>query len=55
MKGAKAIGVKAQIHAGRRGKGTVHKPETDELIQVLGKPLRGVTVITEGNLSDRAY
>lgn len=55
LKGAKAIVVKAQIHAGGRGKGTVHNPETGEAIQVLGKPLRGVTVITEGNLSDRAY
>lgn len=55
LKGAKAIVVKAQIHAGGRGKGTVHNPETGEPIQVLGKPLRGVTVITEGNLSDRAY
>ncbi len=53
--GSKAIVVKAQIHAGGRGKGTVHNPETDEPIMVDGKPLRGVTVLTSGNLADRAY
>ena len=53
--GAKAIVVKAQIHAGGRGKGTVHNPETNEPIMIDGKPLRGVTVITSGNLADRAY
>ncbi len=53
--GTKVLVVKAQIHAGGRGKGTVHNPATGEPIMVLDKPLRGVTVITEGNLSDRAY
>jgi succinyl-CoA synthetase beta subunit len=53
--GSKAIVVKAQIHAGGRGKGTVHNPETDEPIVIDGKPLRGVTVLTSGNLADRAY
>ncbi len=55
MHGSKVLVVKAQIHAGGRGKGTVHNPDTGEPIEVLGKPLRGVTVITEGNLSDRVY
>lgn len=54
-KGVNTLVVKAQIHAGGRGKGTVHDPVTDAPIEVLGKPLRGVTVITEGNLADRAY
>lgn len=55
QRGVSTIVVKAQIHAGGRGKGTVHDPATDAPIDVLGKPLRGVTVITEGNLADRAY
>lgn len=54
-RGVSTLVVKAQIHAGGRGKGTVHDPITDAPIEVLGKPLRGVTVITEGNLADRAY
>ncbi len=54
-RGTSAIVVKAQIHAGGRGKGTVHNPVTNEAIEVNGKPLRGVTVITDGNLADRAY
>lgn len=53
--GVSAIVVKAQIHAGGRGKGTVHHPASDDSITYLDKPLRGVTVITEGNLADRAY
>jgi succinyl-CoA synthetase beta subunit len=55
QRGISTIVVKAQIHAGGRGKGTVHDPETNAPIDVMGKPLRGVTVITEGNLADRAY
>jgi succinyl-CoA synthetase beta subunit len=55
LHGSKVIVVKAQIHAGGRGKGTMHHPGTGEPIEVLGKPLRGVAVITEGNLADRAY
>lgn len=53
--GSKAIVVKSQIHAGGRGKGTVHNPETNEPIMIDDKPLRGVTVLTSGNLADRAY
>ena len=53
--GSKVIVVKAQIHAGGRGKGTVHNPETNEAIEFDGKPLRGVTVVTKGNLADAAY
>lgn len=53
--GSKVIVVKAQIHAGGRGKGTVHHPDTNEAIQYDGKPLRGVTVVVGGNLADAAY
>ncbi len=53
--GVSAIVVKAQIHAGGRGKGIVHDPTSNAVIEVDGKPLRGVTVVTSGNLADRAY
>lgn len=53
--GVSAIVVKAQIHAGGRGKGIVHDPSTNAVIEVDGKPLRGVSVVTSGNLADRAY
>lgn len=55
QRGISTIVVKAQIHAGGRGKGTVHDPVTNAPIEIMGKPLRGVTVITEGNIADRAY
>ncbi|MCO6467133.1 MAG: ADP-forming succinate--CoA ligase subunit beta [Bradyrhizobiaceae bacterium] len=55
MNGTQVLVVKAQIHAGGRGKGTVHNPETNEPILIQDKQLRGVTVITEGNLADRVY
>lgn len=54
QRGISTIVVKAQIHAGGRGKGIVQDADGTP-IEVLGKPLRGVTVITEGNLADRAY
>jgi succinyl-CoA synthetase beta subunit len=53
--GSKAIVVKAQIHAGGRGKGTVHNPATNEAIMFNEKPLRGVTVLHSGDLADGAY
>jgi succinyl-CoA synthetase beta subunit len=52
--GVGALVVKAQIHAGGRGKGTVHDASTGAPIEVNGKGLRGVTVITQGNLQDEA-
>lgn len=54
-RGIKTIVVKAQIHAGGRGKGMVHDPITNEAIVVGGKPLRGVTVVSDGNLADQTY
>jgi succinyl-CoA synthetase beta subunit len=55
-KGVSTIVVKAQIHAGGRGKGTMHDAETGEPIMDFNdKPLRGVTVIHDGNLADRVY
>ncbi|MEY2719238.1 MAG: hypothetical protein RLZZ273_604 [Bacteroidota bacterium] len=53
--GSKAIVVKAQIHAGGRGKGTVHNPTTNDAVMFNDKPLRGVTVLHSGDLADGAY
>ena len=55
LSGVDAIVVKAQIHAGGRGKGSVVNPQTDAPIDVMGSPLRGVRVVTKGNLADAAY
>lgn len=54
-KGAKVIVLKSQIHAGGRGKGVVHDIHTDKPLQVDEKDVRGVSVLTSGNLADRAY
>ncbi|MCX6139967.1 MAG: ADP-forming succinate--CoA ligase subunit beta, partial [Candidatus Kapabacteria bacterium] len=37
------------------GKGIVYDAVTNEEVEFNGKPLRGVSVITDGNLADRAY
>ena len=55
VNGQSTIVVKAQIHAGGRGKGTVHDPKTNAPIMIGEKQLRGVTVISGGNIADRAY
>jgi len=52
--GSKVIVIKSQIHAGGRGKGKVHNPDTNEVNVVNGKEVRGVTVITGDNLSGKA-
>ena len=48
---AELLILKAQIHAGGRGKGIVHDVETNEPIEYDGKQLRGVKVLptSEGN------
>ena len=43
--GSNLLIIKAQIHAGGRGKGTIHDPETDEPITYGEKGLRGVKVL----------
>lgn len=55
LKGVNVVVVKAQIHAGGRGKGTVHDATTNEPIMIDGKPLKGVTVVHSGNIADVAY
>lgn len=57
QEGATLLILKAQIHAGGRGKGTIHDPHTDEAIELDGKGLRGVKVIPvgEGDTLDTIY
>jgi len=47
--------LKAQIHAGGRGKGFVHNVETGEQVVLFDKPVRGVNVLTGDNIADKAY
>ena len=54
-KGYTLIVVKAQVHAGGRGKGIIHNVNTGEPIQFEGKELRGVNVLMGSNLAHRAY
>jgi succinyl-CoA synthetase beta subunit len=57
QEGATLLILKAQIHAGGRGKGIVHNPHTGETIDYNGKDLRGVKVIptSEGNPLHEIY
>lgn len=57
-RGISTIVVKAQIHAGGRGKGTIYDPETGQPRRLFGKELRGVVVIRPdeyGNIAHKAY
>ena len=49
------IVLKAQIHAGGRGKGTVINSLNGEPAELFGKTVRGVNVISGGGISDKAY
>ncbi len=54
-KGINTIVVKAQVHAGGRGKGIIHNIETDKQIELFGKPLRGVNIVSGDNVPDKVY
>lgn len=54
-KGDTLVVVKAQVHAGGRGKGIIHNVNTGEPLQFEGKELRGVNVLMGSNLAHRAY
>ncbi len=53
--GHKVIVLKSQVHAGGRGKGVVHDVASGAAMEVDGKQVRGVSVLADGNLADRAY
>ncbi|MCS7176988.1 MAG: ADP-forming succinate--CoA ligase subunit beta [Candidatus Kapabacteria bacterium] len=55
LRNINAIVVKAQIHAGGRGKGQFVHAETGEPLTWNGEPLRGVVLLREGNIADKAY
>ncbi len=55
LRGIPAIVVKAQIHAGGRGKGHFIHAETGEPLHWNGNPIRGVMLVREGNIADKAY
>lgn len=54
-KGDSLIVVKAQVHAGGRGKGIIHDVNTGEPLQFEGKELRGVNLLTGLSLAHRTY
>lgn len=47
--------VKAQVHAGGRGKGSIHDIKTDELKYIGDRQVRGVNVITGGKVAHKVY
>lgn len=53
--GSSLVVMKAQVHAGGRGKGIVHDPETNEIRKAEGKDVRGVNLIKGDNIADTAY
>ncbi len=54
-KGMNVVALKSQVHAGGRGKGIMYNAETNEKIQIDGKDLRGVNIITGDNIADTVY
>ncbi|MCX8051796.1 MAG: ADP-forming succinate--CoA ligase subunit beta [Chlorobi bacterium] len=57
-RGVSTIVVKAQIHAGGRGKGVIYDPVTNQPRMLFGKELRGVVIIRPdeyGNIAHKAY
>lgn len=53
--GSKVIVIKAQIHAGGRGKGIVYDANDNSPKMLFEKEVRGVNLITGENLSHKAY
>ena len=53
--GISTVVLKAQIHAGGRGKGTVINAVSGQPAELFGKTVRGVNVIRDGNISDKVY
>ncbi len=49
------IVLKAQVHAGGRGKGVIYDVATNKPIIYNGKELRGVNIISNNNISHTAY
>ncbi len=54
-KGHKVIVLKSQVHAGGRGKGTVYDINTGAEMVLFDKPVKGVNILKDGNIADKAY
>lgn len=52
--GIGVVALKAQVHAGGRGKGKIYNSE-NKPIQIDGKDLKGVSIITGDNIADTVY
>jgi succinyl-CoA synthetase beta subunit len=55
LSGIPAVLLKAQLHAGGRGKGHFVHADTGEPLLFNGTPVRGVMLVREGNIADKAY
>ncbi len=54
-RGHKLVVLKAQIHAGGRGKGTVYNKDTNEAMKIDGKEVKGVNLIKGEDLSHQLH
>lgn len=54
-KGINTVVVKAQVHAGGRGKGKIHDIATGEILHLFDKEVRGVNIVSGHNIADSAY
>ncbi len=55
QKGIGTIVLKAQVHAGGRGKGTMFNANTNKQVLLDGKPVKGVNIIKDGDLAHKVY
>ncbi len=54
-KGLNTVVIKAQVHAGGRGKGTMHDVISGEPVELDGKPVKGVNIISGSGIADKCY
>lgn len=54
-RGIGTVVVKAQVHAGGRGKGTVRDINTNKPVELNGKPVKGVNIISGEGLAHKVY
>lgn len=55
QRGMGTVVVKAQVHAGGRGKGTIHDVKSGKAMKVGSKAVKGVNVLTGKELADQVY
>ncbi len=54
-KGHKLVVLKAQVHAGGRGKGTVYNKDTNEALVIEDKEVKGVNLVKGDNLAHKIH